>query len=414
MDLDNITRLVGPRWITIEATALEHNLRAVRTLLQPGTRLLAVVKADAYGAGAVAVARVLEAAGADYLGVTTLAEGLELRRAGLNLPILLMSPLLPAELPDAIAADLTLSISSRAGAEATAAAAAMAGRQARVHLKVETGLQRTGLEPDAVAPLATEMASWPAIQLEGIYSHLAEATSPASAGRQLECFRSVLAALDERGITIPLKHICNSSGILYHPEMHLDMVRAGTLLYGQFPYRAPRRGLELHDTWQFTARILFIHDVAAGTPVAYGGDYVVKKATRLAVIPLGYADGFSLTAVARPKNLNDLARYLVKTVLAYLGRGGGEGTTVTIAGRPAPVVGRVGMQLTMVDVGHLPEATVGQAVTVDLRRPTASTRLPRVYCHAGQPYLVRTTAGELIPATEGRLSSGTSGTNNAI
>lgn len=398
MDLDNLTRLVGPRWITIEATALEHNLQAVRALLQPATRLLAVVKADAYGAGAVAVARVLQAAGADYLGVTTLAEGLELRRAGLTIPILLMSPLLPEELPAAIMADLTLSISSRAGAEAAAAAAAATGRQARVHLKVETGLQRTGLEPAAVAPLAAEMAGWPAMQLEGIYSHLAEATSPGTARRQLDCFRSVLKALEEKEIAIPLRHICNSSGILNHPEMHLDMVRSGTLLYGQFPYQAPHRGLELRDIWQVTARILFIHDVAAGTPVGYGGDYVVKKATRLAVIPLGYADGFSLTAVARPKNLNDLARYLLKTILAYLGRGGGEGTTVTIAGRPAPVVGRVGMQLSMVDIGHLPEVTVGQPVTVDLRRPTASTRLPRVYCRDGQPYLVRTTAGELIPA----------------
>ncbi|CEP68410.1 Alanine racemase [Moorella glycerini] len=397
VDLAKLTRLAGPRWIEIEATALEHNLRAVKGLLQPPTRLLAVIKADAYGAGAVEAARIFLATGADYLGVTTLAEGQELRRAGITAPILLMSPLLPEELPQALTNDLTLTISSRSGAEAAAAAAAMVGRQARVHLKVETGLQRTGLEPGEVVPLAREMRCWPGVQLEGIYSHLAEAAHPGAARRQMECFQRVLMELEEQQISLPLKHICNSTGLLLHRGMHLDMVRAGTLLYGQFPYQAPRRGLELKNPWQFKARILFIHDVAAGTPVGYGGDYVVKKATRLAVIPVGYADGFALTPVSRPKDLNDLARHLVKTILAYLGRGGGEGTAVTIAGQRAPVVGRVGMQLSMVDVGHLPEVKVGQEVQLDLRRPTASARLPRVYCREGQPYLVRTTSGEMVP-----------------
>lgn len=406
MDLAKLTELAGPRWIAIEATALAHNLKAVKALLAPSTRLLAVVKADAYGAGAVEVARIFLDAGADYLGVTTLAEGLELRRAGIAAPVLLMGPLLPEELPAAITSGLTLTVSSRSGAEAIAAAAAATGHRARVHLKVETGLQRTGLEAAAVAPLAREILTWPGVELEGVYSHLAEAARPAAARRQMACFQQVLAELEEEHITIPLRHICNSTGLLTHPEMHLDMVRTGTLLYGQFPYRAPRRGLALEDPWQFKARILFIHDVAAGTPVGYGGDYVVKKATRLAVIPVGYADGFALTAVARPKNLNDLARYVVKTFLAYLGRGGGEGTAVFIGGRTAPVVGRVGMQLSMVDVGHLREVKVGEEVTVDLRRPTASTRLPRVYCREGRPYLVRTATGELLPVGAYHLSAG--------
>ncbi|MDN5343995.1 MAG: alanine racemase [Clostridia bacterium] len=394
--LAQLTRLAGPRWIEIEATALEHNLRAVKGLLQPSTRLLAVIKADAYGAGAVEAARIFLAAGAEYLGVTTLAEGRELRQAGITAPILLMSPLLPEELPSAIEQDLTLTVSSRSGAEAVGAAAAMAGRQARVHLKVETGLQRTGLEPAEVVPLAREMLAWPGVAVEGLYSHLAEAARPAAARRQLECFMRVLQELAAQQITIPFKHICNSTGLLLHPEMHLDLVRAGTLLYGQFPYQAPRRGLTLKDPWRFKTRILFIHEVGPGTPVGYGGDYIVKKATRLAVIPVGYADGFALTPVSRPKNLSDLARYLVKTVLAYLGRGGGEGTAAYVAGQRAPVVGRVGMQLSIIDVGHMAGVKVGQVIELDLRRPTAGSRLPRVYCRAGRPYLMRTTAGEWL------------------
>jgi len=397
MDLEMLTRLAGPRWIIVDASALEHNLRAVKGLLKPSTKLLAVVKADAYGYGAVEAARVFTAAGADYLGVTTLAEGLELRRAGISAPVLVMSPLLAGELPAAIENDLTLSISSRSGYQAAVAAANSVGRRARIHLKVETGLQRTGLSPGEAVSLTREVISGNSVVLEGIYSHLAEAARPGLTAKQIGCFKKVLKELEAENIVIPLRHICNSTGLLAHPEMQLDMVRIGTLLYGQFPYRAPRRELELKDGWSFLARIVFIHDVTPGTPVGYGGDYVARKATRLAVIPVGYADGLALTAVTRPKNLNDLARHLVKIVLAYLGRGGGEGTVVTVGGQKAPVVGRVGMQLSMIDIGHLPHVKQGQEVEVVLRRPTASTRLPRIYCRDKVPYLIRLASGELLP-----------------
>lgn len=396
MDVKELTGLVGPRWIEIEATALAHNLRAVKGLLLPTTRLMAVVKADAYGAGAVEAARIFINAGADYLGVTTLAEGVELRRAGITAPVLVMSPLLPEELPGALKADLTVTIASRSGAEALAAAVATSGCRARVHLKIETGLHRTGLQPEEAGVLAEIMRDWTGMEIEGIYSHLAEASRPEASRRQFELFEKAIDTLAARGIHPPLKHICNSTGILQHPEMHLDMVRAGTLLYGQFPYRATRRNLDLREPWRFKARILFVHEVAAGTPVGYGGDYVTKKATRLAVIPVGYADGFALTPVGRPKNVSDLVRYLAKTILAYLGRGGREGTAVIVAGREAPVVGRVGMQLSVIDVGHLNEVKVGDEVEAVLRRPTTSARLPRVYCREGRPYLIRLSAGELL------------------
>ncbi|MDK2821161.1 MAG: alanine racemase [Clostridia bacterium] len=393
MDLENITKMVGPRWIEIDTEALEHNLMAVKKLITPQTRILAVVKADAYGAGAVESARAFLNAGADYLGVTNLAEGQELRKAGITAPVLIMAPLMPEELLTAISLNLTITVSSRLGAEELAKV--KTDKQVRVHLKVETGLQRTGLEPEEVVPVASDMLKLPHVILEGVYSHLAEAARPGATENQFKIFNKVLKELEESNIKLPLRHICNSTGLLSHPEMHLDMVRIGTLLYGQFPYRAPKRGLELKETWRFKARVIFIHDVPAGTPVGYGGDYVTRRDSRLAVIPVGYADGFSLTAVARPKNLNDLARYLVKTVLAYLGRVGGEGTTVTIAGQKVSVVGRVGMQLTMIDITNLSNVEIGQEVDINIRRPTASTRLPRVYCRGRQPYLVRTTSGGL-------------------
>jgi alanine racemase len=266
-------------------------------------------------------------------------------------------------------------------------------------------LQRTGLPPHEVVPLAEDILAGNKLQLEGIYSHVAEAAQSQAAIKQLGCFQAVLNELEARAIKLPLRHICNSTGLLAHPDRQLDMVRIGTLLYGQFPYQAPRRGLELIDAWNFKARIIFVHEVEAGTPVGYGGDYVVKKPARLAVIPVGYGDGFALTAISRPKNLNDLARHLVKTVLAFLGRGEGEGTTVSIDGEKAPLIGRIGMQLSMVDVSHLPGIKAGQEVTINLRRPTASTRLARAYCRSGEIYLVRTPTGELVAANMPAYSS---------
>lgn len=393
---ETLTRIAGPRWVAVDTSALEHNLKAVKGVLEPATKLLAVVKADAYGFGAVETSRVFLKAGADYLGVTTLAEGLELRSHGITAPVLVMSPLLPEELVAAVNAGLTLTASSYEGARFIAAASAEARRRTRIHLKVETGLRRTGFLPADVVPAAREILSHGNLELEGIYSHLAEASHPSAAGKQFDCFKGVLRDLEGAGIAVPLKHICNSAGILAHPENQLDMVRIGTLLYGQFPFRAPRHNIVLKDPWTFVTRIVFLHHVPAGTAVGYGGDYKVKKATRLAVIPVGYADGFALTAVTRPKDLIDLARHIAKTVLAYVGRGSGEGTSVSINGHRAPVVGRVGMQLSMVDAGDIPGVKTGSLVHVQLRRPTAAARLARVYYREGKAYLVRNSAGEFM------------------
>lgn len=395
-----LSGILGPRWVEIEATALENNVHQVRKILQPGTRLLAVVKADGYGAGALEVARLFLKAGASYLGVTTLAEGLELRHNGIEAPILLMSPLLPEEIPLAIQENLTLTIDSRAGAERAAKAARDIGSPVRVHLKVETGLNRTGLKPEEAVVLAQDMASWPAVEVEGIYTHLAEASHPRKSREQFERFNRVLADLLERGVNIFLRHICNSVACLNYPEMHLDMVRLGTLLYGQLPPGAKGRGLMLQDPWQVKARLLAIREVAAGTPVGYGGDYVTPKATRLGLLPLGYADGLGLTGIARPKSLSDLARFLAKTILAYLGWHHRD-EAVVIGDRLAPVVGRIGMQLSLVDVGNIP-VEVGEVVRVNLGRPTTSARLPRLYLREGRPYLLRTGTGEWLAVAEGQ------------
>ncbi|GFN22997.1 alanine racemase [Thermanaeromonas sp. C210] len=398
-----LAALLGPRWVEIEAAALEHNVQQVKKILEPGTRLLAVVKADAYGAGAVEAARLFLKAGASYVGVTTLAEGWELRRHGIMEPVLLMSPLLPEEMATAIRQDLTLSIASRGEAERAGEVAREAGRPARVHLKIETGLNRTGLQPEEAVALAREMASWPEVQLEGVYTHLARAAHPGKTREQFRLFQETLQALEAAGVSPPLRHICNSTACLNYPEMHLDMVRVGTLLYGQFPPGARNRGLDLRDPWQLKARLLAVRRVPAGTPVGYGGDYVTSRPTYLGVLPLGYADGLGLTAIARPKSAGDLVRFVAKAILSYLGWHRRD-LAVDLEGRRVPVVGRIGMQLSLVDLEDIP-AEAGQVVTITMGRPITGARLPRLYLREGEPYLLRTATGEWITVSPGRTEA---------
>ncbi|HBT46920.1 MAG TPA: alanine racemase [Peptococcaceae bacterium] len=399
----DLAALLGPRWVEIEASALEHNVEQVKSILAPGTRLLAVVKADAYGAGAVEAARLFLKAGASYLGVTTLAEGWELRRHGITGPILLMSPLLPEETSAAIRQDLTLTVASRRDGRRVLEAARETGRPARVHLKIETGLNRTGLQPEEAVALARELASRPEVRLEGVYTHLARAAHPARTREQFRVFQQAVRALEDAGVSPPLRHICNSTACLKYPEMHLDMVRIGTLLYGQFPPGAGKGGLDLRDPWRLKARLLAVRRVPAGTPVGYGGDYVTRRPTYLGVLPLGYADGLGLTAVARPKSAGDLARFAAKMVLSYLGWRGRD-LAVDVEGRRAPVVGRVGMQLSIVDLNDV-EVEAGRTVAVTMGRPITGARLPRLYLREGEPYLLRSATGEWIAVSAGAMAA---------
>lgn len=392
MDRPDLYASLGPRWVEIEVAALENNLREVKKILRQSTRLLAVVKADGYGAGAVEAARVFSQAGADYLGVTTLAEGVELRRHGLDIPILIMSPLLPEEIPEALKWDLTLSITSLWEAEAVACAVKETGRKACIHLEIETGMHRTGLDLEEVKVLIKDILRCPGVVVEGIYTHLAHAANRRKAFEQFSLFCRICRELEEEGFSIPLKHVANSFACLAYPEMHLDMVRVGTLLYGQYPVGARRRELGLQDPWKVKARLLHVKEVPAGTAVGYGGDYVTKRPTRLGTLPLGYSDGLGLTAIARPKSLPDLLRFWAKTFLAYWGWQHRE-ETVFVQGRQVPIVGRVGMQLSLVDLGSLP-VKEGEEVEITLGRPFASARLPRLYLREGEPYLLRLPTGE--------------------
>ncbi|MDN5347002.1 MAG: alanine racemase [Clostridia bacterium] len=391
----------APSWIEIDSDALSNNVRVVKNILRPPAGLLAVVKADAYGCGAVEVSRVVLEAGADWLGVTTLEEGQELRRAGITAPVLLLSPLLPAEIPAAVRGGLVLTVSSREEVEAAAAAGRELGCRARVHLEIETGMNRTGLKPAEAIALAREISRWPEICLEGISTHLAEAASRKKTFEQFSLFQQTCAEIEAAGIRLSVKHICNSAATLLYPQMHGDLVRVGTLLYGHFPLGVGAYELDLRDVWRACARILALKEIPKGARVGYGGDYVARRSMKVAVINIGYADGFAVSPIGRPKNLLDLARFIAKDILAFMGR---KGPRVQIGRHWFPVVGRVGMQLSLVDVSRLPGVKVGDIVEIPLWRAVASSRLPRVYLRSGQPYRLRTAQGEIISLEGGLMS----------
>lgn len=392
--LDNYT----PRWVEVDLDAIQHNLNEVRRLVGPKVKVMAVVKEDAYGHGAVAVARLMQAEGVEWLAVTTLDEGIELRQRRIEIPILVFAPLLGNQVGLAVDYHLTPSVHSEEAAESISRAARYRRQQVGVHLKVETGMGRTGLSPNEAAILALGIAQDPHVKLEGIYTHLAVAMSTARADQQYteEQYRKFIQVSDylvRRGVKIPLRHVCNSAAILAYPHMHLEIVRPGTLLYGQYPFPNPRSRLNLRDPWRLKARVLQVQEFPAGTSIGYGRAKVLRRRTRVAVLPVGYVDGFSLEPVPRPRGLVDLLRFVVKLLLAWLGFRRGE-PEVEIEGHRILVLGKVAMQFTMVDVTRVPQVKKGTVAALSARRTTISRSLPKIYLQAGQPWLIAAPLGE--------------------
>ncbi len=376
--MDN-NRTNPARWVEIDLAAIAQNVAQVRRLLGPEVRLMAVVKADAYGHGLVQVSRVALSQGAAMLGVTHPEEGITLREAGIAAPILVFRPLLPSEEEAAIAFGLTPSISETEQARRLAAVCRRAGRALPVHLKVETGMSRTGFLPEVLRKEADGLFSLRELEWEGIYTHFAAAAGdPDFTRRQFRLFSGVVRDLAERGIYFPLRHACNSAAALLYPEMRLDMVRIGTLLYGQLPAGVASDPVGLKDAWSFWTRVIHMQRVRRGATVGYGRTYRVRRDTTLAVLPVGYSDGFGVDVTPRPSGLLDLAKVLVKTAGAYFGIPWGM-QYVNINGRPAPVVGRVGMELSCVDVGKLPDIEIGAPVRLQARRTVLKASVPRLF-----------------------------------
>lgn len=363
------------RWIEVNVDRICHNLAEIKQLVGAETKVMAVVKANAYGHGSVGVAKALAYAGADAFAVTTIEEGRELREAGIDLPILVFAPLLSDQCVDMKKWQLMPSIDTEASLFAWHE---IAGGD--FHLQVDTGMHRVGAAPAEALALAKQSQGLAGVNLAGVYSHLATAQQQdgSESKKQIAVFQQLLGDMQAEGIDYGLAHLANSAGLIKFPEARFDMVRAGTILYGQYPAETPYV-LDLQDPWQAKGRLVEVKTVPAGGAVGYGGDYRCKKEEQVGVIPYGYADGFNVLANTRPATIQSTFRDILKALAKAAGK---YGTVyVKINGKSTPVVGRIGMQLTSVSLAGI-DAKAGDEVAVPLRRTTANLAIPRVFTGA--------------------------------
>ena len=370
-------------WAEVDLDALAHNYRQARRMIGPGVRYLGVVKADAYGHGAVLVGRKLEALGADYLAVSSLDEARELRHGGISMPILILGHTPPEMVPELIRHRITQTVSARAKAEEYSAAAAACGGTLRVHIKVDTGMSRLGFlvrgdHFDGGVEAIAASCRLPHLEAEGIFTHFAAADeddpgSEAYTRGQFGVFQRVLAALEARGQTFAIRHCANSGALARYPEMYLDMVRPGIALYGA---GADAQRLDLRPVMTLKSCVSTIKIFDPDTDISYGRTYRTREKTRVGVLPIGYADG--------------LFRGLSGRMSVWTEEG------------PAPVLGRICMDMTMVNLTGLSQVHVGDAVELFGQRQrvdvlaeilgtipyeltcAVSKRVPRLYLENGQ------------------------------
>lgn len=324
----------------IDAEAFRKNLASVRSYCGPGPGIMAVVKANAYGHGMVAIAEEAVRSGADSLAVARIDEALELRRAGIDHPILVFEIARESSLPAALTAKVGLTVSSRAGAAAISAAAAKAGLAAPVHVKVDTGMTRLGFSREGVMGEILELLRLPGLRLESVYSHFAasESDEPAFAREQLGRFLDITEALQRAGVDIPARHMANSGAIIGIPGSHLDMVRPGIMLYGYPPRAGMEEAYPVRPVMSLVSSIVLLRRVEAGTSVSYGRRYTTLRPTTIATVPIGYADGYPRTLTGRASAL--------------------------VGGRRYPVVGTICMDHVMLDLGAESGCGEGDRVTL--------------------------------------------------
>ncbi|MGI6678036.1 MAG: alanine racemase [Dehalobacterium sp.] len=366
------------RWIEIDLDAIIHNYHQIRQLVSPSVKIMSVVKADAYGHGALEVARALAEAGTDMFAVTTIEEALELTQGGITTPILVFAPLLPCQAELALDHGLVPTIDDLDALNALALAAAKKKIRGCFHLKIETGMGRTGVQGEELSQFLQKIKQTPQLKLAGVYSHFATAMMKDKSFTKKQLAR-FLRAVDEIKQEMPhqvLAHIANSAALLDVPESHLDMVRPGTLLYGQYPSPHVGRSLDLLDPFQMKGKIVSVKKLAPGDSVGYGRDYITKKNREIGIIPVGYADGFGVLPHTRPAKFYDLVKSTAKIASQILGLIAPNYVIYDTA--RLPVVGRIGMQLSMVDITGK-GIPLGATVQIPIRRTTAAGRITRIY-----------------------------------
>jgi alanine racemase len=369
--------MVHDVWVEVDLAALKHNFAQVRSAVPEATRVMAVVKGNGFGHGGIEPARAFIEAGADALAVTRLEEALPIREARIESPILLFAPIQAANAEIAVEAALDLTVCEVELAQAISSAAERVGKIARVWIKVDTGMGRLGVLPDAAPALLASVQELPSVSIAGIYTHFATAMEAdlSRTRAQAGVFGKLLDSLRANGTDFGIASAANSAAILRLPESHLDMVRPGTLLYGQYPSPAVPHSLDLRPTWKLKARVCQVRDLPKGSRVGYGGEFTTTRPTRTAVIPVGYADGFTLVPEGQIYR---------QSALKFAAKKARRSLVVEIRGQRAPVLGRVAMQTTVLDVTDIGGVEVGDEAIVPAMRIPTSALIPRVYVDSGE------------------------------
>jgi alanine racemase len=324
-----------PCWVDVELSALAHNFRQLKRRLAPKTRVLAVVKANGYGHGLIPSARAAINSGAVMLGVSSLEEGVELRHAGIETPVLVLGTLFPFEnFRVLFEKKLTPTIASVDAARALSAQCRRRRQKIAIHLKIDTGFGRIGTSVSNAVRFMEQTATLPGLVIEGVFTHFSSSDVDAAYTRgQAQAFWKVIRSVATRGIRPSMVHLANSSAILRFPETHGTLVRPGLALYGAYPYARADKAVQLRPMLTWKTRIIFLKSIPKGFSLSYARTWKASRASRVATLAVGYADGY-------PRILSNRSDVLIK-------------------GRRAPVIGRVTMDMMMVDVTGIPACRVG-------------------------------------------------------
>ena len=388
---------IRPVWLEINLDAIAHNVKKIKQIVGKNTQIIAVVKANAYGHGAIEVSETLLENGVTMLGVGVIEEGIVLREAGIKAPILVCGLTKDEQLEPLVMYNLSATVCRLKTIQALSRIASKKKKKVRVHIKIDTGMGRLGIPSEDTLNFVKEIGKMKNIEIEGIFTHFA-ATNEEDGNytrKQFEKYKKALLELERERINIPLKHVANSTAILNSSRFHLNAVRPGIIVYGLFPSPKTKQIVQLRPAAELKTKIIVLKEISAGKSIGYGKTYTTTRPTRIATLPVGYADGYS-----------------------WLLSNKGE---VLVRGQRAPIIGRICMDLCMIDVTHIGKVQIGDEVVLwgkqgsemisveEVAQKTGSIvyevicmvdkeRVPKVFIKNGKPFKVKSLLGNTLLA----------------
>ena len=358
-------------WVEISREAMENNFKALRKKVSSKAKICAVVKANGYSHGIDISSQIFSGAGCDYLGVTHFSEAIEIRNSGINTKTLMFMPISYSNIEEAVSADLDFTVSNINNAKDINQIAVKSNKIANIHVKVDTGMGRLGVYSNEITELFNELKSLENINIAGIYTHFARSgeLDIKFTCQQFSKFERILNNLKRDNFNYGTAHVCNSSASLRFPDMHLDMVRIGTALYGQFPSVYAKQGaVELQNTWKLKCKICEIRNLPVGSTVGYGSEFIARKPMKVAVISIGFADGYTMVPDSLIYRIEPLRYFIKKYSNRY---------HVFINGQKCDILGRIGMQMCIVNITGTNIDINDTAEIPTMRLPVPSS-IPRI------------------------------------